>query len=520
MRVEWIAYTRKDFTFPLAQKFPHRDPMEEVSGWMKPSRTPTELVRTLPQAAFLKKYFPEGSAFIMGPVTGDHWFVFVADYVDRPTTECIDRTLDVSHCRGCMLHITASCSQMMMFGIDEEVAKLFVKDAKRFPKDSEVTRASGISTLLPGSNIQEFCFEPCGYSMNGLLYDSYWTIHITPESHCSYASFETNIRMRNYSSLIKAVLAIFRPKRFTMTLFADEHGLRQLRETPFQSVLPVPIAESTAEAIAGPCVLVHDPQGEMLMKYLAPPAGAVYDPIPEANNEGNGNGNGTAKSGSPPPPEDMNGSAPAVNLSNGTGTSTGTSTDSAQRRENELPDTPTRPGPEAASTTTAHPQLPVAGAPSPADAALLGAQVVQLAAAINKAAADSPRGTSLQAVEDNNAPVVPVMLSVPKPPAIKRLPSYGASSSQSAPLALAGKRGAATYVMTNKCNTEFVGEYVCMLGNFTLVHTSTATGTGVRSSIQGEVPDAAREMLAMPRAKYVVMKKVQALQNRLRTESV
>ena len=30
MAVEWLAYTRKDFTFPLVQKFPHRDPLEEV----------------------------------------------------------------------------------------------------------------------------------------------------------------------------------------------------------------------------------------------------------------------------------------------------------------------------------------------------------------------------------------------------------------------------------------------------------------------------------------------------------
>ena len=84
LRVEWVAYTRKDFQFPQAQKYPHRGPKEEIS--------------------YLKELFPEGSAFLMGPVTGDHWLVFVADYMDRATTVCVDRTLD-----------------MMMFGIDEEV---------------------------------------------------------------------------------------------------------------------------------------------------------------------------------------------------------------------------------------------------------------------------------------------------------------------------------------------------------------------------------------------------------------
>lgn len=40
---------------------------------------------------------------------------------------------------------------MMMFGIDEDVAKLFLKDRERFPSDKDVTQASGISGLLPGS---------------------------------------------------------------------------------------------------------------------------------------------------------------------------------------------------------------------------------------------------------------------------------------------------------------------------------------------------------------------------------
>jgi S-adenosylmethionine decarboxylase len=89
MRVEWVAYTRKDFKFPQAQKFPHRGPKEEIG--------------------YLKELFPEGSAFLMGPVTGDHWLVFVADYVDRETTDCVDRTLDI-----------------MMFDLDPEVrARVF-----------------------------------------------------------------------------------------------------------------------------------------------------------------------------------------------------------------------------------------------------------------------------------------------------------------------------------------------------------------------------------------------------------
>ena len=87
--------------------------------------------------------------------------------------------------------------------------------------------------------------------MNGLLRQAYWTIHITPESHCSYASFETNLRMVNYVPLVKAVLDIFRPARFTMTLFADEHGLKQLKgSTGFPMLYSVPLAQSHRPGVA------------------------------------------------------------------------------------------------------------------------------------------------------------------------------------------------------------------------------------------------------------------------------
>ena len=37
-----------------------------------------------------------------------------------------------------------------------------------FVSAQQTTVSSGIADLLPGSDIDEFVFEPCGYSMNGL----------------------------------------------------------------------------------------------------------------------------------------------------------------------------------------------------------------------------------------------------------------------------------------------------------------------------------------------------------------
>jgi hypothetical protein len=137
----------------------------------------------------------------------------------------------------------------MMFDIDVNVANLFYydqykkkvgqQDDKETKKEEtacvsiEMTKAAGINKLVPGTVIDPCAFEPCGYSMNAILFCSYSTMHITPKEESSYASFETNQKVASYSSLINNVVRTFRPKRFLMTLMADEGGLSKLKEHPF-----------------------------------------------------------------------------------------------------------------------------------------------------------------------------------------------------------------------------------------------------------------------------------------------
>lgn len=105
---------------------------------------------------------------------------------------------------------------MMMYGMSERAAKWFLNpDGSKTA--AEVTKGSGIGSFYEGALIDDYLFTPCGYSMNGLLKDGFFTIHITPEKHCSYVSFETNIPCSNYLSLIQQVLSVFEPSRFTMS---------------------------------------------------------------------------------------------------------------------------------------------------------------------------------------------------------------------------------------------------------------------------------------------------------------
>jgi S-adenosylmethionine decarboxylase len=214
LEIDWVGYSRKNFNYPGDQAFPHQSFHQELD-YLYSHRGLCERL--------------DGNGYTLGPVNADHWFVYVADHTVRAHSLELD---------------TDRVLNIMMFDIDENVSKLFYydqyeQDRPGESKDAEVLRisreqtvASGINELCPGAIIDPRAFEPCGYSMNAILFRSYSTIHITPESGSSYVSFETNQKVASYKSLISNVIRTFRPKRFVMTLLADEGGLKQMKDNP------------------------------------------------------------------------------------------------------------------------------------------------------------------------------------------------------------------------------------------------------------------------------------------------
>ena len=98
-----------------------------------------------------------------------------------------------------------------------------------------VSDSSGLSAVYPTSKypdarVDAYLFTPCGFSANGVIPSPdaggsthYFTVHVTPEPHCSYASFETNVPAsqtgRETADVIQQVVGIFKPGRFSVTLF-------------------------------------------------------------------------------------------------------------------------------------------------------------------------------------------------------------------------------------------------------------------------------------------------------------
>ncbi len=204
MQQEWIGYTRKNYTFPDVQEFPHSSFAQEIDYTRKCSG---------PNGEPLK-----GGAYVLGDLQSDHWYVYVADNVERANLNT-ERNMNI-----------------MMYDIDPTVAKLFFRDSSlSLDADAKrVTKETGICGLCPNAVIDDRMFEPCGYSMNALEGPAFYTIHVTPEEAFSYASFETNLESDDFTVLVEQVLDVFRPKRFAITLFADECALGSIKTCPTQ----------------------------------------------------------------------------------------------------------------------------------------------------------------------------------------------------------------------------------------------------------------------------------------------
>lgn len=188
--LEWMSFMHKNYSFPWEQKGPHTSLAVEH--------------------ATLKKYFPTGRPYVFGPVDGDHYFFFCYDDIIRPCSSEDDTQLS-----------------MTMYGLDKEQTKYWYSDKfiGSCSETAEIRHKTGLDRLFDNDDrnwmVHDLQFQPCGYSINSISGPVYQTIHITPEEHCSFASYETNSREENYFHRIHNVLRVFRPQRFTIIVFID-----------------------------------------------------------------------------------------------------------------------------------------------------------------------------------------------------------------------------------------------------------------------------------------------------------
>ncbi|KAI1438857.1 S-adenosylmethionine decarboxylase [Xylaria sp. CBS 124048] len=309
-----VFYSRKNFLFPDKQRGPHRSWKQEVE--------------------FLDDMFEGGSAYMVGKMNGDHWYLYITSpetLVTRPratdengtakiptttvpimeadlqrkdeTLEILMTDLDPDNAKQFYLEHASAVASSRIYSQAQAAGKLAVDNLGSM-SDSSITfrsnstadsildsgsedaldvsdngsdtdlhsaytplteqaeeeclaheghalgtvvsDACGLSDVYPTSQypdarIDAYLFSPCGFSANGIVPapqsqdDSdpaksghYFTVHVTPEPNCSFASFETNVPSgqdgRDTPEIVEHVVSIFKPGRFSVTLFEAKAG--------------------------------------------------------------------------------------------------------------------------------------------------------------------------------------------------------------------------------------------------------------------------------------------------------
>lgn len=228
--IEELFYSRKNFKRPELQVSPHRGFDEEV--------------------AFLDSFFEDGRAYSLGAINRDCWYLYTLSrggggsgkqeeeeqFLNNSNNMMItnnkqqqQQQQQVALTPSAKMNLIESLQlpdpdqtiEILMTDLDPKVMAVFTKDV--CSTALEATQKSGIHKLIPGMVIDDYLFDPCGYSMNGVSKSGcYMTIHITPEPDFSYVSFESNVASSSYGDLIARVIDTFQPGKFIVTVFANK----------------------------------------------------------------------------------------------------------------------------------------------------------------------------------------------------------------------------------------------------------------------------------------------------------
>ncbi|MDP2561520.1 adenosylmethionine decarboxylase [Psychrobium sp. 1_MG-2023] len=149
----------------------------------------------------LTKYIP-GKAMRFGAMDSHHNFIFHQDNDFKAATD--DKTYEIfayQICHDASNHLTRH--------------GLAANDIREFLK---------LEQLIPDFQLDDFVFQPYGYSVNAIRGRQYLTIHVTPQADSSYISFESNV---NLIDLLPIILDVLKPSSFDLLCY---------NETQFQTL--------------------------------------------------------------------------------------------------------------------------------------------------------------------------------------------------------------------------------------------------------------------------------------------
>jgi S-adenosylmethionine decarboxylase len=177
-KLEWFFYERKNEHRP---EYQHSNFFQDVNM----------IQETLP-----------GKAFRFGQEDTHHIHLF---HTEKGSSDpCDDNTLE-----------------LLMHGIDPKAARFFTTD--KYQNTNDVRSDTKIDQVFPDFQVDDYLFDPVGYSLNAIKDEAYYTFHVTPQKNTSYVSFETNAcAPEDIEKCLAKVLNIFRPRSCDVMYFHHE----------------------------------------------------------------------------------------------------------------------------------------------------------------------------------------------------------------------------------------------------------------------------------------------------------
>jgi S-adenosylmethionine decarboxylase len=145
----------------------------------------------------------KGKSYRFGDLDGHHNYLFHIDRPFKPAKE--DKT-----------------SELLMYHIKGEAKEVFSSQRQTL---ETIRNFFNFEELLPGFIIDDYLFDPFGYSVNAIKDSYYATFHITPEADTSYVSFETNLNNDEdpeNRKLLGKVIEMFKPTTFDIVSFNSD----------------------------------------------------------------------------------------------------------------------------------------------------------------------------------------------------------------------------------------------------------------------------------------------------------
>ncbi|WP_440877192.1 adenosylmethionine decarboxylase [Thalassotalea sp. PLHSN55] len=161
-KIKHLTYQRKNEYFSHAQPSCFGDDIKQLSQYI------------------------DGTAMRFGAMDSHHNFVFHQNNGFQASAE--DKTYEI-----------------FAYQISEQASKHLTREGVN---SADIRQFLRLEELVPGFQIDDFTFEPYGYSVNAILAGKYLTIHVTPQADSSYVSFASNL---NLIELLPIILAVLKP---------------------------------------------------------------------------------------------------------------------------------------------------------------------------------------------------------------------------------------------------------------------------------------------------------------------